>query len=36
MMAQVWRIFERTGDRTLLNSQYPILRIAPVGPEWTG
>ncbi len=36
MMAEVWRIFERTGDRTLLNSQYPILRIAPVGPEWTG
>lgn len=33
MMAQVWRVIRDTGDHTLLNSHYPILRVAPYGPE---
>ncbi len=33
MMAQAWRVIRDTGDHTLFNSHYPILRVAPVGPE---
>jgi len=33
MMKQMWNIWKTTGDKTLLNSQYPILRIAPYGPD---
>ncbi len=33
MMSQMWKIWEETGDASLLNSQYPILRLAPFGPD---
>jgi arylsulfatase A-like enzyme len=32
LTGQMWDIIERTGDHSLLNSHYPILRVAPVGP----
>jgi arylsulfatase A-like enzyme len=32
MTAQMWRTVRDTGDHSLLNSQYPILRVAPYGP----
>jgi len=32
MMQGVWRMLERTGDRTLLKSHYPPLRLASRGP----
>lgn len=32
MARQMWQVIERTGDHSLLNSHYPILRVAPVGP----
>lgn len=32
MMAGVWKHLRDTGDHSVLNSQYPILRVAPVGP----
>lgn len=35
MCAIMWERCRTTGDRTLLNSQYPILRVAPYGPEIT-
>jgi hypothetical protein len=33
LMAQAWTVIQDTGDRTLYNSQYPILRVAPFGPN---
>ena len=33
LMAQAWRVIRDTGDRALFNSQYPVLRVAPFGPE---
>lgn len=33
MMAQIWRKIETTGDRPLLNSHYPPLRLARTGPH---
>jgi arylsulfatase A-like enzyme len=33
MMSQMWKLWEETGDTSLLDSQYPILRLAPFGPE---
>jgi arylsulfatase A-like enzyme len=32
MMSQMWKIWKETGDKTLLHSTYPILRVAPFGP----
>ncbi len=32
MTARLWRTLETTGDSSLLNSEYPILRVAPFGP----
>ena len=32
MTVQMWDVVKRTGDRTLLDSHYPILRVAPYGP----
>ncbi len=32
MMSYVWQRIRDTNDHSLLNSHYPILRIAPVGP----
>lgn len=32
MCAVMWEYVRRTGDHTLLNTQYPPLRLAPVGP----
>jgi arylsulfatase A-like enzyme len=32
MTRQMWEIIERTGDHSLLNAHYPILRVAAVGP----
>jgi hypothetical protein len=32
MTAQMWRVVRATGDRSLYNSHYPILRVAPYGP----
>jgi arylsulfatase A-like enzyme len=32
MTKQMWDVVTRTGDHSLLNSQYPILRVAPYGP----
>lgn len=32
MCAEMWRVIRLTGDHTLLNSHYPILRVAPYGP----
>ena len=29
----MWQVIRDTGDRSLWNSQYPILRVAPFGPE---
>ena len=29
----MWETARRTGDHSLFNSQYPILRVAPYGPE---
>ena len=29
----MWAKIKQTGDRTLLNSHYPILRVAPFGPD---
>ena len=31
---QMWTKCRESGDASLLNSQYPILRVAPVGPEF--
>ncbi|MFW5684718.1 MAG: sulfatase-like hydrolase/transferase [Spirochaetota bacterium] len=33
LSAAMWREIERTGDRTLLNSQYVGLRASEIGPE---
>ena len=33
MMAQMWATVRDTDDHSLYNSHYPILRIAPFGPE---
>ena len=33
MCALMWEKLEASGDHSLLNSQYPILRVAPFGPE---
>ena len=33
LMAYAWRVIRDTGDHALLNSDYPILRLAPVGPK---
>ena len=33
LMRYAWRVVRDTGDRALLNSNYPILRLAPVGPQ---
>jgi len=30
---QMWRIVGQTGDHSLYNSHYPILRVAPFGPQ---
>ena len=32
MTAQMWRTVRDTNDRTLYNSHYPIMRVAPFGP----
>lgn len=32
LMAYAWQVVRDTGDRALLNSDYPILRLAPLGP----
>lgn len=32
MTAQMWKMARDTGDRSLYNSDYPILRVAPYGP----
>lgn len=32
MMALAWSSMKRTGDHTLVNTQYPVLRLATVGP----
>ena len=32
MAGQMWRVIKETGDRSLLKSDYPILRLAPFGP----
>jgi arylsulfatase A-like enzyme len=32
MTTRMWRFVRDTGDRSLLNTHYPILRLAPVGP----
>jgi choline-sulfatase len=32
MAARMWRVMHDTGDRALLGSHYPILRVAPFGP----
>jgi arylsulfatase A-like enzyme len=32
MFAEMWRIIRDTGDHSLYNTHYPILRIAPYGP----
>jgi arylsulfatase A-like enzyme len=32
MVKQIWERIEETGDRSLLNSSYPVLRLAPFGP----
>lgn len=32
LMAQAWRTIRDTGDHTLYNSHYPVLRVAPFGP----
>jgi arylsulfatase A-like enzyme len=32
MAAQMWRVVRDTGDHSLYNSHYPILRVAPYGP----
>ncbi|MFT5368713.1 MAG: arylsulfatase A-like enzyme [Candidatus Latescibacterota bacterium] len=29
----MWQVIRDTGDRALWNSQYPVLRVAPFGPE---
>lgn len=36
LMAAIWRKIEESGDRSLPNSHYPPLRVAPVGPEYPG
>ncbi len=33
MVAFMWKKIEETGDRTLYNTNYPILRLAPCGPN---
>jgi len=33
MATLMWRFVRDTGDHALLNTHYPILRLAPVGPE---
>jgi len=33
MMTQVWEALRNTGDHSVLNSQYPILRLGAVGPQ---
>jgi arylsulfatase A-like enzyme len=32
LMRYAWQVVRDTGDKALLNSQYPILRLAPYGP----
>ena len=32
MATKMWEEVDRVGDTTLLNSNYPTLRTAPVGP----
>ena len=32
LMARAWKTIRDTGDHALLNSKYPILRLAPYGP----
>ena len=32
MNAQMWQVANETNDHSLFNSQYPILRVASVGP----
>jgi arylsulfatase A-like enzyme len=33
LMSYAWEVVRDTADTALLNSQYPILRLAPYGPE---
>ena len=33
LMRAAWKVIRDTNDRALLNSHYPILRVAPVGPN---
>ena len=33
LMRYAWQVVRDTGDRALFNSHYPILRLAPVGPQ---
>jgi len=33
MMKEIWRRIRDTGDHSLFNSHYPILRLAPYGPD---
>jgi arylsulfatase A-like enzyme len=32
MTMRMWQRIRQTGDRSLLDAYYPILRMAPVGP----
>lgn len=34
MMREMWDVIGKTGDRSLYNSRYPILRVAPAGPDY--
>ena len=36
LMRYAWQVVRDTGDRALFNSHYPILRLAPVGPQILG
>ena len=36
LMRYAWQIVRETGDQALLNSHYPILRLAPYGPGILG
>ena len=33
LMQFAWKVVADTGDAALLNSQYPLLRLAPYGPD---
>ena len=33
MMTLAWSYMKKTGDHTMVNTHYPVLRLAPVGPD---